>query len=442
MTEVIQADDSILETRALNQVVWAESWRRERIVNHFRFAMFTLIGLAEWAERSGHDHPHLTAVPFLFISWGLTVGAFNFTYLKRAFKAWIPGAITAIDITILTIAIRIIFRHALDFGEETAREIDRAMMGLILLISVNVIRFSWRTSLWSGICALASLAYLRGYSDTFHQTAIITDFLIFAAEVGLLIYANNTFRTTTKRLLFDLRRAQQMRLTSLRTLVAGVSHEVNSPLGAISSNVQLTSQIAEILEKGPQGEAPEVGRALSSLREARETSLKAIERIGSILESLRDFACVDEGEIKRIDLRESIGTCIDLLSAETEGRIEFTQRYSGPLDVMGRPAELNQVFMHLLRNAIESIEGEGEVTIDGVLDAKEIRIDIADTGKGIAKKDIEGIFDLQFGRKGDRVTMGLGLPISRSIVLDHGGSIDIESAIGSGTRVVVRLPLS
>lgn len=440
MSRSTTENDESLQARALNRVVRAETWRRERIVNHFRFALFSLIGLAEWAERSGQDHTHLTVMPFVFLSWGVIVEIFNLTWIRRQFKSWMPAALTTIDITVLTIAMRIIYGHALQYDEPTLREIDRAMVGLLVLVAANIIRFSWRTSIWSGVCALVSLGYLRIYSNTLQDTAILTDFLVFAAVVALLVYANRSFRTVTERLIFDLRKVQQQRLSSLRALVAGVTHEINSPLGAISGNVQLTQRAAQTLEELTKGDEPGTRRALDGLKQAGDGNLTAITRISSIIGALGDFARIDDTEVRQVDIRHDIDTCVTLLSTEAGDRIEFVRQYTEPLEITCRPAQLNQVFMHVLRNAVQSIEGSGCVTVSGTREAEAICIEVADTGRGIPKRNLDGIFDLQFGRKGERVGMGLGLPISHNIVQDHAGTIEVKSTVGAGTTVTIRLP--
>jgi len=432
--------DEELHKRAFREVLRAESWRRERIINIFRIVLIVSIGVAEWMGRSGVDHDHVTAMPFVFLTWGAALAVFNFTWFRKNFRDWIPAVITAIDIAVLTIVVRIVYAHAAEFGEPLDKEIERAMIALIVILGVNVIRFSWRTTLWSGVCAVTAFTYLRIYSGSWQENTIPTDFMLFAGVVALLIYANSSFRTVTERLLVDLRDAQERRLSSLKALVAGVTHELNSPLGALSSGVQTSSRAVEILGDGIEVADPEIRRALDSLEKAGESNQSAIARISRIIGALGDFAGIDEAEVTQVDLRGSLDTCVELLSAETGDRIEVSTRYHDDLEAICHPAQLNQVFMHILRNAVQSIEGRGKITIEGRREGDAVRIDVNDTGRGIPDKQLNGIFSLQFGRKGDRVGMGLGLPISHSIVLDHGGTIDINSAAGPGTTVTLRLP--
>lgn len=433
--------ENTLRAKALQRIVREESRQRERIINHYRFAIFTLIGLAEWWGRSGHDHDHLTMMPFIFMAWGIAIGLLNFTVLKKYFKQWLPAAITTLDVTVLVVSIRIIYTHAIQFDEPALREIDRALMGLIVLLSVNVIRFSWKITLWSGFCAIVSLVDLRIYSGSLGSSAILTDLLVISVVVGLLMYANITFRRVTERLLIDLRLVQERRLAELRALVAGVTHEMNSPLGTISGNAQVSLRAVEKLQESFKEVGEKVRQALVAIEQVTESNQVAIHRISSIVQILGDYSRVDDAEEKRVDLGEGLDSCLELLSEEIGDRIEILREYTNLPPTYCRPAQLNQVFMHLLKNAIQSIDGPGKIVITGKRENDDVVIAISDNGCGISEKRLAGIFDLQISRRGERMGMGLGLPISRSIMQDHDGTITIDSEADIGTTVILRLPI-
>jgi signal transduction histidine kinase len=429
-----------LHRRALNRVLEAEAWRRERVANYFRFALLTAVGLAEWRGRSGFDHDHLGLMPFIFLAWGLAVGFLNVTLLRSYFRRWIPAAVTTVDIAVLTVALRLCYDHALAFNERPDQEIERAFMGLFVLLSVNMIRFSWRTTLWSGFVAINAFLYLRVYSATLGQSAFLTDILAITVFVLILAYANRTVRVVIERLLVDLREAQERRLDSLRALVAGVTHELNSPLGAIESGAQVSERAARRLEEQVEEPGPEVRRALHVLQDIGSSTRTAVGRIKSIVRALGSFARLDEQELGRADLREALDACLDLLVDETNGRVEVRREYTDLPPVVGRHAQLNQALMHVLRNAVESIDGHGVIAVGGTREGDEAVIHIRDTGRGMGKKQLAGVFDIQLVRKESRIGMGLGLPITHGIVLDHGGSLTIESEVGVGTVVTIRLP--
>lgn len=431
-----------LHKRILSRVLRAEAWRRERIANYFRFAILTVVGLAEWHGRSQPHHAHLTAMPFVLLGWGVTIGVLNVTLMRRHFRRWFPAVITTLDILAITLAIRIVFRHAVDFGEESTREIERAFLGLFVVLSANAIRFSWRTTLWSGLCAILSMWYLRVYSGTLGSTAIGTDLLAIGGFVAILMYANRTVRAVTERLLVDLRQAQERRLSSLRALVAGVMHEMNSPLGAIESSAELTGRAAGNLAGALGEQTPDkVARALGALEESSASTRTAVSRLSAVVETLREFARVDDADFGSVDVRKSLDTCLELLADDMGGQIEVQSRLDDLPAVFGNAAQINQALMHVLRNAVESIDGDGRIAIEGTRDGDDAVIRISDTGRGIAPEKLDRIFNVQLSSRGSRVALGLGLPIAHSIVQDHGGSIDIESKVGAGTSVTLRLPV-
>ena len=434
-------ESAVLHERILRKVLRAEAWRRERVANYFRFAILTIVGLTEWQGRIHHDHPHLTAMPFVLIGWGVAVLILNLTFLRRHYRDWFPAAITTVDMLVLTTVIRIVYRHAVAYHEPATPEIERAFLGLFVLLSANAIRFSVPTTLWSGVCAYASMLYLRLYSGTLGTTAVGTDMLAIGGFVAILMYSNKTVRTVTERLMVDLRRAQERRLSSLRSLVAGVMHEMNSPLGAIDGNAQVSSRATENLRQKLGAPPPDdLGGTLDALAQSSASTREAAVRISSIVTALRDFARVDEADLSRTNLRGSLDTCLQLLADDMGDRIEVERRYDDLPDVLCNAAQINQALMHVLKNAVQAIEGRGRIAIDGAARGDDAVVTISDTGSGIPAAKLPGLFDLRLASKGSRVGLGLGLPIAHTIIQDHGGSISVESALGKGTSVTIRLP--
>ena len=122
------------------------------------------------------------------------------------------------------------------------------------------------------------------------------------------------------------------------------------------------------------------------------------------------------------------------------GRVTVVKNYGDVGPVHCAPGQLNQVFMHLLRNAIKAIKGKGEIRISTFEDDENVCVRISDTGVGIPPEQLERIFDFDFSTTGPRVTMGLGLSTEYRIIQDHKGEIQIESEVGKGTDVTINLP--
>jgi two-component system NtrC family sensor kinase len=141
-----------------------------------------------------------------------------------------------------------------------------------------------------------------------------------------------------------------------------------------------------------------------------------------------------------VDLHEGIENALTLLQPHIGEEISLVREYADLSPIYGSPGQLNQVFMHLLKNAVRAIEGRGEIRIRTFQDDAQMHVQIGDTGMGIPPEQLEHIFDLGRIKEGSRMAMKFGLAIDYSIVQDHQGTIQIESEVGSGTMVTVSLP--
>lgn len=250
--------------------------------------------------------------------------------------------------------------------------------------------------------------------------------------------------------LHQLREAQshlimQEKMASLGNLVAGVAHEVNTPAGAVRSAADVIERCLERVEAllpslGEGADADTIRRTLEMVKENNNVTLSGSDRIATIVRSLRNFARLDESEFQEADIHEGLDNTLTLLQHETKNRVEIVKDY-GELPLLGcYPNELNQVFMNLLVNAAQAIEGQGSITIQTHLDGNRVVIGIADSGRGISEMDLEKVFDPGFTTKGVGVGTGLGLSISYQIVQKHRGDIRVSSEPGKGTTFTLSLP--
>jgi two-component system NtrC family sensor kinase len=253
-------------------------------------------------------------------------------------------------------------------------------------------------------------------------------------------------RTTNAQLtatLAELRQAQAQlvqseKMAALGHLVAGIAHEINTPLGAVTSNT-------DVVLRGLGKLAPDVpasrANVLHLLDDLLRTNAEACQRIAVIVRNLQKFARLDEAEWKSADLREGLDSTLALVAHLYRGRIEIVRCYSEAPLVACHPGQLNQVFMNLLVNAIQAIEGQGTIRIRLGVDGRDVLLDVEDTGSGIAPEHLTRIFDPGFTTKGVGVGTGLGLAICHQIVAAHGGTIGVTSRRGAGSVFSVRLPL-
>ena len=238
----------------------------------------------------------------------------------------------------------------------------------------------------------------------------------------------------------------QEKMASLGYLVSGVAHEMNTPLGAAKSMhdtlVQATEKLRRALETGfPEafGDS-EIQPVLTIMADANRIVSAGIERASAIVGSLQNFARLDEAEFQTVDLHEGIDSTLALLGSQLRESITVEKHYGEIGSVYCSPGQLNQVFLHLLRNAIEAIDEAGTIGIDTYQTVDGVCVRISDTGRGITADHLERIFDFNFHATGERMKMGFGLATDFRIIQDHDGEIRVESVVGKGTQVTVTLP--
>jgi len=168
---------------------------------------------------------------------------------------------------------------------------------------------------------------------------------------------------------------------------------------------------------------------------------QAVDRMDIIVASLRKFARLDSPDLDMVDIHEGIESTLVLVGHELRHRIEVNKSYGPPALLQCYPNQLNQVFMNLLINATQAIEGKGVITIRTLPQNGTIVVEITDTGKGIAPEHLARIFNPGFTTKGSGIGMGLGLSIVHQIVEQHRGKMDVESTVGEGTTFRLTLPL-
>lgn len=252
----------------------------------------------------------------------------------------------------------------------------------------------------------------------------------------------------------QLRAAQQQlvlkeKMASLGDLVAGVAHEINNPVGAINSVASTAALSVQRVDEAVAGAADldtlradrRFGRALTALRQGNQTVALAGERIARIVRSLRNFARLDEAELQEADLHEGLESTLTLLDHVLKGRIEVKRDYGELPRIMCYPNQLNQVFMNVLSNAAQAIDGRGTIGLETRLEGGEVCVRVRDSGGGIAPDDLGKIFNPGFTTKGVGVGTGLGLSISFNIIERHGGRFEVESEPGEGTVFSIFLPL-
>ena len=233
---------------------------------------------------------------------------------------------------------------------------------------------------------------------------------------------------------------QSEKLKSLGQLVAGVAHELNNPIGFVHANLQLLDEYIEKLVR-----AEEAGEDSARVREAITKLLKrsreGTERVKKIVQDLRTFSRMDQADLQSAQLSDEIDRTIALMEPRFKGSIEVVREYQPLPEVRCYPGQLNQVFLNLLMNACDVLEGGGKIIVRTEPMEFGVRIEFEDTGPGISEAIRSRIFDPFFTTKEVGKGTGLGLSLSHGIIERHGGRLQVVSRPGSGAIFQIELPL-
>ena len=183
-------------------------------------------------------------------------------------------------------------------------------------------------------------------------------------------------------------------------------------------------------------------RFLEELRALAGFNKTASRRMIEIVTSLRSFARLDRATEDQVDMHEGLENTLTLIENQLKDRVTVHKDYGTTPRVRCYPSQLNQVYMNLLLNASQAIEGKGDIYLKTFATHEAVAIEIRDTGVGISAENRSRVFDPGFTTKGVKVGTGLGLSIVQRIIDDHDGKIEVESQVGKGTTVRVLLPLS
>ncbi len=255
--------------------------------------------------------------------------------------------------------------------------------------------------------------------------------------------ANLELRQTQSQLV------QSEKMASLGMLVAGIAHEINTPIGAVHSMhdtlKRAVVKLKETLET-KYTEAMQADRGLHApikvIEEANKVIDSGSDRVITIVRRLKSFARLDEAELKSVDIHEGLDDTLTLIHHEIRHDIIVEKKFGQVPAIPCYPGRLNQVYLNLFINARQAIQGKGTITIETFVENGRAVVRISDDGVGIPKAKLGKVFDPGFTTKGVGVGTGLGLSICYQIVQDHHGEITVASQVGEGTTFTISLPMN
>lgn len=306
--------------------------------------------------------------------------------------------------------------------------------GLLVLIQRD------RPRVWDGDTRQLLEAVAEHVGVALQQAALVDDIRRQRSELAQTLEALQQAQ---------LQLVQSEKMAVLGQFVAGIAHEVNTPLGVVLSNVTTLEACLERLSNNPPAEKLPV--LLSTATEVAGMIHMAADRIQETVKNLRNFARLDESDRKQVDVHEGINSTLLLVRGSVPPDVTIETRYAKDLPLLScYPGLLNQVFLNLIVNALHAVSdvaGDKRLTIETALerdaaDGDTLCVRVHDTGSGIAPENLKRVFDPGFTTKGVGVGTGLGLALCYRIIEKHGGIIRLDSTQGEGTCAEVRLPLA
>ncbi len=220
------------------------------------------------------------------------------------------------------------------------------------------------------------------------------------------------------------------KMASLGQLVAGVAHEINTPVASIKSNNGIVTKLLGSIEDDELKEM---------LTDINEIDKEAVNRISNIVTSLKKFVRLDEAEQQEADINKELDLTLDLIRHETKNKVQIIKNYGNIPMVKCFPNMLNQVFMNILVNACQAIDGSGTIVISTEYRDKNLVVKIKDDGKGIARNELDKIFTAGYTTKSSGIGTGLGLAICKKIIDKHKGEIIVNSELGVGSEFAITI---
>lgn len=317
--------------------------------------------------------------------------------------------------------------------------------------------FSYKSS----VCLLIMLseskgAYLRQDARAISRITGLVEQTLAQVENRFIELEAQQLRIESERVQNNL--VQQEKMASLGQLSAGIAHEINNPISFIGSNLQLMQQqvadMFKVQESLKEHLDPKALSVLNNLTEQYQCDFLqdefselfadcnlGVERVSHIVKSLKAYCQNNDSNWHLSDVCEGIGLTLKILENQIKNTCRIVEEHTETPQSYCINNELNQVYLNLLVNAVQSITENGEILIRSYCQEQKIVIEIHDNGIGIAHSQLDRIFDPFYTTKDVGKGTGLGLSISQAIVKKHLGEITVSSTVNQGTLFKIVLPI-
>lgn len=263
--------------------------------------------------------------------------------------------------------------------------------------------------------------------------------------------------------------AQSEKMASLGQMVAGVAHQLNTPIAFSHSNITMVKEAVQdfnpsskmfryIADYFSQHDSDRVTLTMHKNKqklldqaenmpevemvgEMLDDTLNGLEQMRELVDNLQAFTRLDRAKTAKFDLNKGLKNVVYMAKSVIPTGITVTENYADLPEVTCNPSQLNQIFLNLINNAAHALAGKGEITVSSQQAGSTVQIKVKDNGQGIPADVLPHIFDMYYTTKPEGEGTGMGLGIARTIAQEHGGEITVESLEGQGTTVTVTLPI-
>ncbi|MCK4893966.1 MAG: hypothetical protein KAT07_08365 [Calditrichia bacterium] len=336
-----------------------------------------------------------------------------------------------------------------------------AMLGALTFQKARVTLYWFLTYLLLTVLSGLIDSEISKYAPNLSSATITSLFVVNIMGVSIIVFGLMQYFVRSRELAYaelelktkeliesQTQLIQSEKMASVGLLTAGITHEINNPIGVINSTLDVFNRcitnIREVLETSQSLDeirnSTKLQRSFKVIQDSSVANLASSKRISKIVDSLKSFTRLDEAELQKIDLHESIESTLILLGHDLPKGVSVVKDYGTLPSLTCYASELNQVFLNLLKNAAQAIDGKGTITIRTLAEDGNIHVKIADSGVGISPEQMQSLFEPRFTKKESRVKAGLGLYICYNIIQKHHGVIKVESEKGKGSTFWIILP--